>query len=123
GKGAREVMVNPAIGFAEEIEGLQVFPSAMAVGNPISRFTGIIEVEHRSDGINADSINVISLKPGKYATEEEAGHLVATVIKDQRPPILVKTLAGVGMFIEGRPVKLGQGKSIFGEVSRHPVDQ
>ena len=53
---------------------------------------------------------------------QEVANFVAAVVEDQGAPFLVLADAGIGMLIEMGPIKKGQAVGIFGEVTRHPIE-
>ena len=64
---------------------------------------------------------MVALAPGQCRGDKEAAHFVASVVKDQRAPVLVEALTRVSMLVERGAVELGQGKTVGWKVSRHPV--
>src|SRR4029079_1784947 len=52
---------------------------------------------------------------------EKRPHLVPAVVEDQRAPVLMFSLARIGMFVERRAVELGEAVAIFREMAGNPV--
>ncbi len=114
-------LVDGFVDCAEKVDGLKVFASAIAVGDPLPFFARVVEVEHRGDGVDAESVDVVALAPGKCAGDEKGAYFVAPVVKDEGAPVLMKALTGIGVFVECGAVEVGQGKAVCGEVSGYPI--
>src|SRR5262249_57100275 len=101
-------------------DGLQVLVAAILVGYPIPRLSPVIEVEHGGNGIHPQAVYMILVEPEEGVADEEIGHLAATVIEDERPPVALLPLAGIARLVEMRTVEESQAGSVTGEMSRHP---
>ena len=64
---------------------------------------------------------MIFVEPEERVPDQEITHFVAPIIKDERPPILMFSLARVHVFIEIGAIKLGQCMRIFRKMRRHPI--
>ena len=113
--------IDQLIHLAQKRNGLQIFVAAVLVGNPLAVFARIIQIQHGSNGINAQAVNMKFLKPIQSAGAKEIAHLVATVVINFRPPVAVFSFARIGMFIQMGTVKLVQAVAVFGEVGGNPV--
>ena len=65
GQHAIEIQVNSLVHRFQQINRAQVFTTAVLVGNPLAFFSAVIQIQHRSDRINAEPIDVVFIKP-KY---------------------------------------------------------
>ena len=84
---------------AEEIDGVDVFASAEFIGNPVAFFARVVEIEHRSNGIHPQAVNVIFVEPEHGARHQEAAHFGPAVIEDVGLPVRMKSLARVGVLV------------------------
>ncbi len=91
---ARKGAVQVDIQILEELDRLEVFASAVLVGDPLPVLTGIVEIEHRGDGVNADPVHVVDVEPETGAGHQEIADLAAAVIKDVRSPVGVHSFRG-----------------------------
>ena len=82
----------------------------------------VVEVEHRGDGVHAQAVDVILLEPEQGAREQEAADFVASVVEDERSPVLVLALPRVGVLVEVRAVEVGQAVRVLRKMGRHPVE-
>ena len=48
---------------AEELDRFQVLPPAGAVGQPLARRAGVVEIEHRGHGVGPQAVDVILVEP------------------------------------------------------------
>jgi hypothetical protein len=47
----------------QELDSLEVFAAAEAVGNPFAFFARVIEIKHGGDGVHAESVDMIFVEP------------------------------------------------------------
>ncbi len=106
---------------AQKINGFQIFASAVFVWDPLALLSRIIEVEHGSDSVYPQAVDVIFVQPEEAAGEEKAAHFVAAVVEDEGFPVGMKTFARVGVFKQVRAVEVGQPVRVSREVRWHPV--
>ncbi|MNX96276.1 hypothetical protein D3C86_1285870 [compost metagenome] len=107
---------------AQEVDGLQILPPAMAVRHPLAGFARVVAVQHRGHGIDPQAIDVEMLEPVQRRRQHVAVHFSAPQVVDQRVPILVETFLRVAVLVQRRTVELGQAVGIGGEMRRHPVE-
>ena len=115
--------VGDLVELPQEIHRLQVLVAAVLVGQPLAGVAGIIQIEHGSDGVDAQAVQVELLQPEEGAGEQEVLHLVPSEVEDQGPPVLVFAQPRVLVLVKGRAVIAGQGEGVAGEVGRHPVEE
>ena len=92
------------------------------VGHPLAGLAAVVAVEHGGDGVHAQAVDVIVLQPEQGAADQEAAHLVAAEVVDQRVPILVEPFARVRVLVKGGAVELRQAVRVGREVGGHPVE-
>src|SRR5438876_6930223 len=56
---------------AQEVDRIQVFPTAILVGDPLPLLARIIEIKHGSDRVYAQAIDVIFVEPEHGAAQKE----------------------------------------------------
>src|SRR5690349_11439608 len=66
---------------------------------------------------------MIFAQPEERAGDQEIAHLAASIIKDQRSPFLVFSLARIRVLIQMRSIEVAESRSIFGEVRGNPVQE
>ena len=71
--------------------------AAEDVGNPFPCLPGIIQIEHRGDGVDAKAVDMIMLEPEEGVAEEEVSDLGAAVIEDLGPPVAMLAHPRVGV--------------------------
>jgi hypothetical protein len=119
---AREMSVHLHVERLEEIDRLEVLPTAEAVRFPLAVLAAVVEVEHRGHGIDPQAVDVIPVEPEDRVGDEIIGHLVAAVVEDQRAPVGVFSLARILVFVEGGAIEATQAMCVLREMRRHPVD-
>ena len=77
----------------------------MLVRHPLAGLAGVVEVEHRGDGVDAEPVDVELLEPEQRIRDQEVAHLVSAVVEHQGAPVGMLALARVGMLIERRAVE------------------
>src|SRR5246127_2905329 len=93
---------------SQEIDSIKIFAPAELVGDPLPFSARIVEIEHGSDRIHAQSVDMAFVKPEHGARHQEAANFGPTVVEDVRLPVGMETLARVGMFVEMRAVEIGE---------------
>ena len=96
--------------------------AAVDIRNPLARILSIIQIQHGSHGIHADSIRVILIRPEQSVGNQEIGNSRTAVIIDQSPPMGMGALSWIFMLIYACPVKISQPKAVSREVGRNPVE-
>ena len=105
----------------EKFHGLQILMAAINIGYPLTVIFAIIQIQHGSNRIHADSVCMILLCPEQGIGNEEILHLRPSVIIDQGSPVRMRALARILMLIDTASVKAGQAISIPGKMCRNPV--
>nr|WP_291608518.1 hypothetical protein [Bradyrhizobium sp.] len=95
----------------------------MLVRNPAARGPAVVEIQHGGDGIDAQAVDAVALQPEQRVGDQEIGHFRAAVIVDQRAPVEMPALLGIGMLVERGAVEMAEPVRIVGEMAGHPVEQ
>jgi len=104
----RPACVDGFVQFLEKLDGLDVLPPTESVWDPLAFLPRIIEIQHRRDGVNAETVDVIAVEPEERVGDEEVPHLVAAVAVDEGAPVGVGALSRVVVLVEGGAVETGQ---------------
>ncbi|MPM58991.1 hypothetical protein SDC9_105828 [bioreactor metagenome] len=118
---ARLALVEVAVDVAQEVDGLEVLVAAVLVGDPLPVLTGVVQVEHRGDRVDAQAVDVELAQPVEGVGDQEALHLVAAEVEDVGAPVRVLAQARIGVLVQGGAVEPAQCPLVLGEVARHPV--
>src|SRR6185295_8581956 len=122
GLAVRVILVDHMIQTAHKVDGLKILPAAVLVGNPLAGFAGIVEIEHGSHRVDAQSIDVKFVEPKKRVADQKTLHFMPPIIENVAFPIRMVTLAWVGMFIEMGAVEIAEPMLVAGEMRRHPIE-
>ena len=113
------VLVDPL----QQLDGLEVLVAAVLVRHPLPGLTGVVQVEHRGDGVDPQAVDVELVQPVVGVGDQERLHLVAAEVEDVGAPVRVPAQSWVLVLVERRTVEALQGPRIGREVTGHPVDQ
>ena len=102
--------------------GVAIFVAAFGVGQPFAGLAGIIEIEHRGDGVDAQAVDMIAVDPIERAGVKEIGDLLAAEIVDRGAPVGSKAFARIGVLVERAAVEMRQAVRVGGEMRGHPVE-
>ena len=108
---------------AQEADRLEVLVAAVPVGLPLALFAGKVQVQHGGDGVHAQAVEVELLEPVDRVRDQEAQHLVALEVENQRAPVRVAGLDRIVVLVQGRAVEIGQSVPVAREMRRYPVEQ
>ena len=119
----RAATMHHLVELAEEGDGIEVLPSAMAVGHPLAGLAAVVEVEHGGHRVHPQTVHVVDVEPEHGIGHEEVPHLVAPVVEDVGAPVGMLPLARVGVLVERGAVEAGERELVAGEVGGHPVEE
>ncbi len=114
--------VGRRVGLLQERDRLEVLAAAVDVRSPLAGLAGVVEVEHRGHGVDAQRVDVELLEPVRRVGDEEVAHLGPTEVEHVGAPVLLLTEHGVRVLVERGPVEAGQSPRVLGEVRGDPVD-
>ena len=63
GEDAGKFAVSDFVHALDEINGVEIFAAAELIGDPFAGFAGVVEIEHGSDGVHAEAVDVIFVEP------------------------------------------------------------
>ena len=106
----------------DEVDRDEVLSAAVGVGDPLAVLAVVVEIEHRSNGVNADAVDVVHIEPEHRGGDQEAGDLISAVVEDVGAPFLVLADSPVLVLIAARAVEAREAVSVLGEVSGNPVE-
>ena len=84
----------------QKIDGFQILPPAMPVGNPLAALARIVPIQHGRHRIDPQPIHMVFAQPVQRRGQHEAVHLGAAQIVDMGIPIRMPALERVGIFVE-----------------------
>ena len=108
------------VDLAQERDGREVLAAAELVRHPLAGLAGVVEVEHRGDGVDAQAVDVELLEPVQRVGHQEVADLVAAEVEDERAPVGVLTLAGVGVLVQRGAVEAGECEVVAWGSARAP---
>src|SRR6266849_3210280 len=107
----------------QESNSVEVLAAAEFVGDPLTGFARIIEIDHGGDGVHAEAVDVVLVEPEEGVGDEIVLNLIAAVVVDQRSPVGMRALAGVGVLVEMGAIELGEAVGVAGEVGGSPIQE
>ena len=123
GEGAGKSSMDDFIHVLNEGDGWEIFAAAKFVGNPLAGFAGVIEIEHGSDGVNAETVEVIFVEPEEGVGNQIVLDFVAAVVVDERAPVGMGALARIGVLVKMGAVKICEAVSVAGKMSGSPIKE
>ena len=89
GDSARIIRQYRRVHLAQEVQRMKIGIAALLVRRKLPFPAAVIQIQHGADRINANSVDMKDLKELTGRRDQEALHLVAGIIKNQRPPLSV----------------------------------
>src|SRR5262249_29168081 len=77
---------------------------------------------HGRDGIDAQSVNRVAVKPKERVRQQEIRNLDASVVIDQGAPVEMTPLPRIGMLVKRSAVEASEPVGVVGGITRHPVE-
>ena len=90
----------------KEFDCFEVFLAAIAVRYPLAFAPAIVEIQHRGDGVGAQAVHVVFIKPKQGVADEEVADFVAAVIENECVPVRMLALPRVGVLVEMGAVEI-----------------
>ena len=106
---------------AEKFNGLQIFMAAEFVGDPLPRLFAIVEIQHGGNGVDTQPVDMVLVRPIQSVCDQKVGYLMLAIVKYFSSPVRMLSLAGIGIFIGGSSVEIGQTVSVSRKMGRNPV--
>src|SRR5205814_10028798 len=103
-----------------ESDRFQVFAAAKLIRQPLAFFAAVIEIEHRCDCIDSQSVQVKLAQPEQRVRDQKVANFIPAIVKDVSAPIGMLAPSGIEMFVERRAVEARQGERVFGKMRRYP---
>ena len=119
---SREVPVDRRVHLLQERHRVEVLPAAVDVRQPLPLGAGVVQVEHRGDGVDAQPVDVELVEPVQRVGDEEVAHLLAAEVEHERAPVGLLAPARVCVLVQRCAVELRQCPLVAREVRGHPVD-
>ncbi len=100
GDSLRVHLVDKDVGEGQIYDGVLVLAAVVIVGIAAEGLSeAVVVVEHRGDAVEAETVEVVFLKPIFAVRQQEVEHLVLAVVEAERVPCRMLAAAGVGMEI------------------------
>ena len=68
--------VNDLVELLQESDRLEILAAAVLVRHPLARLAGVVAVEHRGDGIDAQPVDVVLRDPEECVGDQEVAYLL-----------------------------------------------
>ena len=95
-------------------------PYSFGIHSPF--FAAVVEVQHRSHRVDAQSVDVVLVQPEQRVGDQEIADFVAAVIEDHRAPVGMLALPRILVFVQRRAVEASQAVAVPREMGRHPIE-
>ena len=115
------VGVNRGVEPLDEVDRLEVLLAAVLVRLPLPRFLAVVEVEHRGQRADAQTVQMVGFQPEYRRRYQKADDLGTAEIEQAGVPLGHFAALGILALKERRAVKLSQREAVLGEVRRNPV--
>ena len=106
----------------QERDRFEIFSAAVDIRAPFAVAAVIVKIEHRSDCVHAQTVDVEFIEPPACRGDQERNNLRSAVVKDSGAPALVLAFERIGVFIEACAVEFVESLLVLREVCRHPVE-
>ena len=113
--------VNNGIEVFEELDRIEVFISAVFVGQPLAVLLAVVEIQHGGDCVNTDAVDVELLDPVENVCDQEVTDLMLAEIENTGTPVGMFAAAGIRIFKDALTVESCKTVCIRAEVRGHPV--
>src|SRR5437588_7298657 len=107
--------------FLQKRNRFEILSSAKFIRYPFAFLAAVIEVEHRRDRIDAQTVQMKFAQPIQRVGDQKISNLVSPVIENVSAPIRMLAFARIEMFIQSGTVEASERECVFRKVCRHPI--
>src|SRR6266536_4983093 len=100
------------IQFLQERNRFEILAPTKFVRHPFTFFAAVIEIEHRRDRIDAQSVEMKFAQPVQRIGDQKIAYFISSVIENVSAPIRVLALARICMFVKRGAIESSQRKCI-----------
>lgn len=111
------LLTKNTVGITQEFNRFKILAPAKFVRDPLPLY-GCSRGKSLTPPHDAQRINTKTFNPVKRVTDEEVTDFTATIVVDQRVPVLMIAFTRIAVFIQVRAIKFGKRKVISREVAR-----
>ena len=112
---------NCTVELFDKLHRLQVLIATMYIRCPLPRFLAVVQIQHRRNRIDAQTVHVEFFHPEHRAGDQEALHLGASEVEDAGAPVRMLALLRVLIFVALGAVKLIQSLFVLWKMGWYPV--
>src|SRR6185436_6785803 len=94
----------------------QVLAAAKLIRHPLPFLAAVVEVKHRGDRINTQTVDMKLAKPVERIRKQKIAHLVTAVVEDVRAPIRMFAFARIEMFVQSGAVESAESPRVLWKV-------
>src|SRR2546421_5380210 len=94
--------------FLQKRNRFEILSSAKFIRYPFAFFAAVIEVEHRRDRIDAQTVQMKLAQPIQRIGDQKITHFVAAIIENVSAPIGMLALARIEMLIQSGPIEASE---------------
>src|SRR3989440_11574842 len=107
--------------FLQKRNRFEILSSAKFIRYPFAFLAAVVEVEHRRDRIDAQTIQMKFAQPIQRVGDQKISNLVTAIIENVSAPIGMLALARVEMLVESSPNEASECERILRKMRRHPI--
>ena len=97
--------VDELVQLLQERDRVEILAAAELVRTRLTGLARVVEVEHRGDRVDPQSVGVVLAQPEERVREQEVPHLAAPEVEDERPPVGMRAASRVGVLVQGGAVE------------------
>ena len=105
----------------EKFDCFQILIAAVFVGDPLTVFFTVIKIQHGSNSIYAETIDVIMFDPEQCVGDQEVLNFCFTIIEDLGSPVRMFPFLRICIFKGSCAVKVSESVCIAWKMCRYPV--
>src|SRR5437588_1277268 len=107
--------------FLQKRNRFEILSSAKFIRYPFAFLPAVIEVEHRRDRIDAQTVQMKFAQPIQRVADQKISNLVTPIIENVSAPIGMLAFARVEMLVQRSPIESSECERVFRKMRRHPI--
>src|SRR6266853_3385499 len=98
-----------------------IFLPAITIRHPFTFTPPIIKIQHRRDGIDAKTVDMVFVKLEQGIADQKTLDLVASVVEHESVPVRLLGLPRIGVLIEMRTIEITESGFVLRKMGGNPI--
>src|SRR5258708_39361992 len=94
---------------------------AVTIRHPFTLTPPIIKIQHRGDRIDAETVDMVFVKPEQGIADQKTLDLMASIVEHEGIPVRLLGLPRIGVLIKMRTIEIAESGFVFRKMGGNPI--